>query len=134
LEALNLLSKAGAQQEQKDTAAEVRSIHTYIILDGLDEVPHGPQRSRILRFLGEISCLEHPRLHLLVCSRQEQDIESALLSSHRWTPFRISHANVEKDLDVYITNQIAVNPKLQKQPENIKEEIKNKLVRGASGM
>lgn len=132
LEALNVLLEIGVDQSQKNNA--VQSNHSYIILDGLDEVPYGPERSKILRLLKEVSALEYSRLHLLVCSRQEMDIQSALLSGSRWRSFSIPHANVEEDLDVYITNQISTSPKLQSQPENVKREIKNKLVHGASGM
>ncbi|KAL3483471.1 hypothetical protein BJX62DRAFT_244870 [Aspergillus germanicus] len=107
---------------------------TYIILDGIDEIPYGPKRSRVLTFLDEISRLQNPQVHMIACSRQERDIESVLLSSTQWKPLRISHADVETDLDIYITSQIAADPKLHGQPENIKEEIKDKLAHGADGI
>jgi hypothetical protein len=132
LEALSVLLKSRADQSQRHNAVQMN--HSYIVLDGLDEVPYGPERSKILRLLKEVSALGYSRLHFLVCSRQEMDIRSALLSGAQWRSFSIPHANIEEDLDVYITKQISTSPKLQSQPENVKREIKNKLVHGASGM
>jgi hypothetical protein len=130
LEALDLDLKAN----QGGAASGARPGKTYIILDGLDEIPYGPKRSGVLTFLDEISRLQNPQVHMIACSRQERDIESVLLRNTHWKPLTISHADVEKDLDIYITSQIAADPKLHGQPENIKEEIKDKLVHGAGGM
>jgi hypothetical protein len=129
-EALDLDLKAN----QGGDTSGARPGKTYFILDGLDEIPYGPKRSRVLTFLDEISRLQNPQVHMIACSRQERDIESVLLSTPQWKPLRTSHADVEKDLDIYITSQIAADPKLHGQPENIKEEIKDKLVHGADGM
>jgi hypothetical protein len=129
LEALDLGTKAS----QGGTASEAASGKTYIILNGLDEIPYGPKRSRVLKFLEEISRLQNPQVHMIACSRQERDIESVLLSNPQWKPFRISHANVERDLDIYITSQIAADPKLHGQPGNIKEQI-NDTHTGSDGL
>jgi hypothetical protein len=108
--------------------------HTYIVLDGLDEVQYGPKRNAILKLLGEISTLELPRLHMLVSSRQEVDIEASLKSLPRWQPLKISQHDVELDLKIFVTNQISENQKLRDQSKPVKDEITQKLVGGANGM
>lgn len=107
---------------------------TFIIIDGLDEIPYGSQRQAVLEFLRYLSGLLLPRLYILVTSRLERDIEAALRGCFRWQVLGISRKDVEADIDIYITNQIAESPKLQSQPESIKAAIKNKLVAGADGM
>ncbi|KAL2854619.1 hypothetical protein BJX68DRAFT_30534 [Aspergillus pseudodeflectus] len=67
LEALDLDTKAS----QGGTASGARSGKTYIILDGLDEIPYGPKRSRVLKFLDGISRLQNPQVHMIACSREE---------------------------------------------------------------
>jgi len=108
---------------------------TYIIIDGLDEIPYGARRAAILRLLGVISNRQtYPHLHLLVSSRYERDIETILVNLPQWNSLMISQENVETDLDIYISSQMTQNPRLQAQPDNIRCEIREKLVRGAGGM
>lgn len=108
---------------------------TYIVLDGLDEVPYGLERTLILNLLATLSQFHYKRMHILVSSRHERDIEAHLLHPGvNWDYFRIGQPQIEADLDIYIQSQIHGNPKLNSQPKHIKEVIKNKLVHGASGM
>jgi hypothetical protein len=108
--------------------------HTFIIIDGLDEIPYGSQRQVVLEFLRYLSGLPLPRLHILATSRLERDIEGALKGCFRWQVLGICRQDVQVDIDIYITSQIAETPKLQSQPESIKAAIKDKLVIGADGM
>ena len=115
-------------------AGDQTQASTYVIMDGLDEIPYGAQRAAILRLLGEISNQTYPHLHLLVSSWYERDIETILVNLPHWNSLTISQENVETDLDIYISSQMAQNPRLQAQPDNIQCEIREKLVRGAGGM
>ncbi|KAH8593172.1 hypothetical protein B0O99DRAFT_689076 [Bisporella sp. PMI_857] len=108
--------------------------HTFIVIDGLDEIPYGRQRQAVLGFLRYLSGLFLPRLHILVTSRLERDIETAFLGSFRWQASEISRQDVTADIDIYITKQIEESFKLQSQPETIKLAIREKLVAGADGM
>jgi hypothetical protein len=108
--------------------------HTYIVLDGVDEVQYGPKRNAIIKLLRLISALGLPGLHLLVSSRREVDIETALTCLDRWQPLHITQQSVEMDLNIFVTNQISDSQKLRSQPEHVKDEIKHRLVGGANGM
>jgi hypothetical protein len=126
-------SESNDSAEQK-VEEESELNHVYMVLDGLDEIPYGPQRATVLRFLGLISRLSLRRLHILATSRQERDIEEVLLTYPGWNLLSILQTNVEKDLGIYVASQIAENQKLQAQPDSIKDEIRRKLISGAGGM
>ena len=107
---------------------------TFIVIDGLDEIPYGNERHSVLQFLRYLSGLPLPRLHILVTSRPERDIEASWQGSFRWQALGISRKDVEADIEIYITNQIAESSKLQSQPESVKAAIHRRLVAEADGM
>ncbi|KUJ17138.1 uncharacterized protein LY89DRAFT_669553 [Mollisia scopiformis] len=126
-------SHAGDSKSHEESSCN-GTRHTYIVLDGLDEVQYGPKRNAILKLLRMISALDLRQLHLLVSSRRETDIEVELLSIVRWQPLQVTQQNIEKDLNIFVTNQISESQKLRSQSELVKDEIKHKLVGGANGM
>ncbi|KAK4441973.1 hypothetical protein QBC34DRAFT_314070, partial [Podospora aff. communis PSN243] len=118
----------------QETPTVTTTPHTYLILDGIDEIPYGPQRAAVLRFLRALSDQKHPHLHVLASSRPERDIgDQAFFASH-WKLTEITKQNIQADLGVYIINQIADTPSLKRQPMAIKMDLEDKLVRNAGGM
>jgi hypothetical protein len=129
LQALRFLSQAGTascipDHLESDEESSIDDIsHTYIVLDALDEVQFGPKRNAILKLLRLISALSLPGLHILVSSRREVDIETAITPLDRWQPLHITQQSVEMDLNIFVTNQISDSQKLRSQPEHVKDEI-----------
>ncbi|KAK5058715.1 hypothetical protein LTR84_010979 [Exophiala bonariae] len=107
--------------------------HTFLVLDALDEIPYA-RREPVLKLLQSLSELQLPRLHILVTSRAERDIESGFVNCSRWRGLTISRDNVQIDINIYISSQIEASSKLQSQSESIKEAIKKRLVTEADGM
>lgn len=106
----------------------------YIVLDGLDEIPYGPDRITLLRLFDEMAKRAYPLLHILVSSRPESDIERGIVGSQHWRKFVYSSGGAEDDLGIYVTNQIKMTPKLASLPDHTKHDIQEKLVAGAGGM
>lgn len=128
---LAYLERVCASKKDADMTQEPQ---VYIILDGLDEIPYGPDRTKLLRLLSQIAEKTYPLLHALVSSRPERDIEREILGNCHWSTFPYSSDGVRDDLAIYVANQIKLTPKLASLPDHTKEEIHEKLVTGSGGM
>ena len=107
---------------------------TYIILDALDECT---ERDELLADLEEIVSWEDAKLHVLVTSRREKDIEEALtpLSDER-SKISIQSALVNGDIRTYVHERLRIDRKLQRWQKNpqVQQEIETTLMRKADGM
>lgn len=102
----------------------------YIITDALDECT---EREDLLEVLSEITNMEPGKLHILVTSRQERDILEGLegIATRR---FSLGGSKIDKDIALYVHNQIVKHPKLRKWPQSVKVDIEVRLVAKAQGM
>lgn len=108
---------------------------TFLVFDGLDEIPHGPHREAILGLLYEISTIStSDRIHILVTSRPEKDISCYLPSSQGWLRYSMGRHEVQRDIALYVSDQISGHPKLNKLPIDIKSRIQQRLIQGSNGM
>ncbi|KAL2694902.1 hypothetical protein Neosp_001491 [[Neocosmospora] mangrovei] len=128
---LAYLARVCASKTDTDVA---QTPQVYLVLDGLDEIPYGPDRTTLLRLLDEMAKRAYPLLHILVSSRPESDIERGIVGSQHWRKFVYSAGGARDDLGIYVTNQIKLTPKLASLPDHTKEEIQQKLVVEAGGM
>jgi hypothetical protein len=94
----------------------------------------GSQRAAVLRFLSDLSEEKHPQLHIIASSRPERDIGDQAFLTSDWILVEITEKRIQADLDVYISNQIAETPSLERQPIAIKKNLKEQLVRKAGSM
>lgn len=111
----------------------------YIILDALDECStrNGPRAKGLLSWMKDLLSSERGHVHLLVTSRPEEDIKSAL---NEWA--RIEHQvhlqgdHVDHDIHKYIHTRVRNDGGLkrwQKRPE-VQEVIETKLKEKSKGM
>ncbi|KAI9817415.1 MAG: hypothetical protein M1827_001024 [Pycnora praestabilis] len=109
----------------------------FLIVDALDECPKAHnEREKLLCLVDEINSWSHDRLHLLVTSRRERDIENLLASSTTSslaTPICLEAAPVHKDIESYIESQLK-SPKFEKWPNKIRDDVKATLTSKADGM
>ena len=111
---------------------------SFIILDALDEcrTRKGTETESLLSWIKSI--LSIPRItHLLITSRPEEDIESAL---SKWMTdedkIHLSSERVNQDIYPYIRSKITEDDGLRRwrtQP-NVQKEIETKLSEIANGM
>jgi ankyrin repeat domain-containing protein 50 len=124
-----------AMQELKTALSEtIKDLEdVFVVVDALDECPKYGKREELLDLFAEIKSWSVPHLHILATSRQEHDIEQALLPlTHLEIPIRGS--GVKSDIKLHIEHQLATDPKLNEWPDDVKSEIERVLVDRANGM
>jgi Cdc6-like AAA superfamily ATPase len=106
----------------------------YLILDALDECAG---REELLDILEQIAGWQLDRMHVLVTSRKEQDIESSL--SVIVDPKHViclQSQIIDKDIRKFIRQKLSDDKSLKKWHKSIdiRQEIETTLIQGAHGM
>ncbi|MCJ1270793.1 hypothetical protein MMC22_010690 [Lobaria immixta] len=106
------------------------SLETYIILDALDECV---DRQELLKLIQQFVDWKIESLHVLVTSRKERDIETALdpLCTGQ---ISVHDAQDNHDIEMYIDERLKSDSKLKMWPVKIREEINERLKSDAHGM
>ena len=104
----------------------------YVVLDALDECPKGDLRDEVLNLITDLCSWSPSNIHMIVTSRQESDIQEALIPLLSWPAIPVQGARVRGDIEAYVDHQIATC--LRRLSTDLKEEVKDTLLRGASGM
>ncbi|KFY29437.1 hypothetical protein V491_00029, partial [Pseudogymnoascus sp. VKM F-3775] len=140
LEALYLSSDKGNRQPSLDALMNVLQqmlqefLHSYLILDALDECADRPE---LLSILEQIAGWQLKELRVLVTSRQLGDIKSSLEDIvNREHIIRLQSQLVDKDIQAYVRQRLSVDKGLKKWQKNaeIKREIETTLMEGSRGM
>ena len=93
----------------------------YIMIDGLDEWPHG-RRSSLLKWITRLDGWNFPHLHLLVTSQYLPDIKETLSDK---CPLRIDSS---PDILIHVRNELREDQQLAKFDHSLKTEIEKFLV------
>ena len=104
--------------------------HAYIIIDALDECS---EREKLLEQISDIAGRKIGKLHILLTSRKEWDIKTAL-DPILTGSVSIESAKVDSDIRLYVCRRLENDPRLKDWPDTVKLEIENSLVNGAHGM
>ncbi|OCK76482.1 ankyrin, partial [Lepidopterella palustris CBS 459.81] len=107
---------------------------SYIILDALDECA---DRAKLMGILEKIAEWQLQKLHLLVTSRRERDIESSLeCFIDRQNAICLQTELVDKDIQRYVRQRLSDDKSLSKWQKDptIRQEIETALMKGAHGM
>ena len=103
---------------------------TYIVIDSLDECV---EKADLLRWIQSVTTGTSGRLHLMLTSRPEADIEQGLSSLHNLRKVSVGDKSTVDDISVYLDAQLeAVDMKQWDEPE--KQMIKTTLSTGSGGM
>jgi hypothetical protein len=102
----------------------------YVIIDSLDECK---EREQLLNGIEQISTWRMSKLHLLVTSRDEEDIAERLrpIVTH---DVRLETDCVNPDIGRYIDCTLRTDRKLKQWNERIQDKIKSMLMESAGGM
>jgi hypothetical protein len=107
---------------------------TFIIADALDECPDKErERKHLCTILGKLHGWAAPNLHILVTSRKEQDLSSALNLLTSSDPISITE-EVGADIRKYVNMQLSTNNDLKEYSTETKLKIENVLTKKANGM
>jgi hypothetical protein len=107
---------------------------SYIILDALDECT---TRAELMGILEIMTGWRLEKLHILVTSRRERDIESSLEDFvDKQHTICLQSELVDKDIHTYIRQRLSEDKNLKKwqKDHEIRQEIETALVNGAHGM
>jgi hypothetical protein len=107
---------------------------TYIILDALDECK---DREELLEGVRAIAGWELKKLHILVTSRREKDIEESLESLVNDDKRAcIQGSLVNDDIQAYVHKRLQTDQKLKRWQKNskVQQEIEMTLMEKAGGM
>ena len=132
----------GAQQPTLDQLLPVsrgilhgiKDRDTFLIIDALDECK---ERKGLLRLLKRFDEQKHPKLHMLVTSRPELDIEKCLKAmTNNEARICIQNTLVQEDILTYIQDRLETDESLERFKVHPKshEEIKEALMAKADGM
>jgi len=103
---------------------------TFIILDALDECA---DRDALLEVIIEMANWKLDKLHILVTSRKERDIEDHLQPQIS-AQINLQSTLVAGDIQIHIHERLQNDSRLKRWPEEVKKEIEETLVDGACGM
>jgi hypothetical protein len=140
LEMLFSSCQSGNRQPSLDSLLDV--LHTmllqlpqsYLVLDALDECS---ERVELMQVIERIIGWKHERLHLLVTSRKEREIEISLeCIVDVQNIISIQREVVDNDIYIYVRQRLADDIRLRKWKNNpsVRDEIEKTLMTGAHGM
>lgn len=105
---------------------------TFIIVDGLDEIPGDKRRGDVLQALAELRSWSDLSLRIMISSRDEVDIRNGLCA--RSTEIiRMQNSSVDSDIANFISESLRCDYRLLHW-ERHSDRIKNVLTKGAQGM
>jgi hypothetical protein len=104
--------------------------NAYIIIDALDECS---ERGKVLDQIKAVTDLKKPTLHLLVTSRDDEDIAVRLRTLDP-LHFSLQSTLVNCDIEQYIDNKLQCNDKFARWDREVIATIKKKLTEKAGGM
>ncbi|KAJ3534689.1 hypothetical protein NM208_g7438 [Fusarium decemcellulare] len=131
LEQPALPGSRGCQASAVNQPACERAI--YILIDGLDEVPWS-SRSCFLQLTSNLAALDLHRVHLLITSRNQPDIQEAMSEPIAWAHITIEDSLVQEDINRYVSYTINLDRRLRRLPEKTKDAIKTRVGDEGKGM
>ena len=87
------------------------SAETYIFIDAMDECPSPSDQADVISLLASLSHRPQPNIHVLMTSRREGDIDTAIRGLPGGTVTTLSLASVQVEIDKDIKNHILENMK-----------------------
>lgn len=104
----------------------------FIIIDALDECT-SLERGKVLTWIATMSSRNIGKLHIILTSRPERDIEEPLQDMGA-DSVDLAAESLNRDIEMYLDQELATNRKFKKWDETIRGKIKSTLRKGAQGM
>lgn len=102
----------------------------FTVIDAVDE---SHPRENLLKVIQDLMTDQRfKNIQLLVTSREETDIETTMVKIS--DPISMSNTLVEADIKVYINRRIRAEPRFQRWPRRLQDDVEDSLSKGAKGM
>lgn len=95
---------------------------------------NGNERKYLCNVLKEFHSWAAPNLHVLVTSRKEGDLDTALSPIVTLGPIGITDGVSKSDIRKYVNTQLATDDELREYPTELRDKVERTLVEGAQGM
>ena len=105
----------------------------YLIMDAMDEIPHGNQRDQFLKWLRSFSHQDNPKLSILASSQGEPDFSNEFWWDLGWTILGMGPSKVDVDIGFFVSHELTTAPKFSDLSEVNRAKIKNHLVSNSNG-
>ena len=105
--------------------------NTYILLDALDACPCDQERKIVLDAIAKMREWDLPVLHILVTSRDDENIHQAL-QTPKGLEIRMAQSNVDEDINTFLDHELEQNQDLQHWKDH-RESIRTTLSKSAKG-
>jgi hypothetical protein len=121
------VSTSSASQQHNDSQ-NGKEGSVFLVLDGLDEI--SKWRDQIFKLLHNLASLESSRLRIIITSRPKYDIRAVLKLPDGSDNYEIPASEIERDVQSYLSAQIAADSRLSLQSNEVKETICERLSQG----
>ena len=113
--------------------------HGYLLLDALDEIPHGQQRDQFLKLLRVLTGHEEKTtnpstLSILVTSQRELDFDNGLLWDQGWENLVLGRSRVDEDIARFVDHELSTATKFAQLSFEDKSKIEEYIVEHALGV
>jgi hypothetical protein len=106
-----------------------------VVVDGLDEVPVADSlQDQFLTVLDELANFKTSNIRIIVVSRDQFTIKQHLQPESGWLAVSRTAQAVESDIDLFAQHSISSIKVLQKQSDELKASIRDRLGQGSIGM
>ncbi|CAN9356773.1 unnamed protein product [Alternaria alternata] len=102
---------AACAEKVKSTGAPLGK--TYIMIDGVDEMPNeGGSQEYLLSMIRDLAAIENSLLHILIAGRDRPggDIDTRLSIDLNWSPFTLIPDIIRKDIDLFARTSLQDYP------------------------
>jgi Ankyrin repeats (3 copies)/NACHT domain len=108
----------------------------YIVIDALDECPLQRDREDVIKFLKEFSLCAQTSTHILITSREEEDIKDTINEVLGEDCYRVSIQNkrVNDDIRVYLQASMAEDSVFKKWSPQVQDKVIEHLMEKANGV
>lgn len=102
----------------------------YVVVDALDECE---QTDEALRWIQDVVQNKDGKLHLAVSSRQDQRFRNAL-EPYAMSTINLNESTFVMDIQLYIRARLSADPRMQKWPPNVRDDVERSLLANAGGL
>jgi hypothetical protein len=110
------------------------STQCFLLLDAMDEIPHGEQRDDILRLLHELTNPGVSKVSLLVTSQPEPDFSNTFRWDLGWTNLGMSSSRVDVDIGLFVRHEVSTASKFSGLSGDNRKKIEDYLTKEANGV
>ncbi len=110
-------------------------LEVYLVIDALDEcAEEDGERADLLDIIAEMHSWQSKKLHMMVTSRRQTDIEVMLEPLLIMKPISMADEQINADVKILISRDVCTLAKKNRWPPTLTNEVEDALLLGSNGM